>query len=192
MFPSNPAAQGPASAEILAKLRPVRYCVIALWASFVVKSVFTSPFAHFSDLFLAIAGIYLLMNDDKLAPCYALFLRTPLAFCGSGGLRCAVPFVFMGAIDGIFGIFQFLSLFTSGFWTSGLRGILYFSAVGVSTFAASFGAYTVYQSLKDIISARPPENSFSVHPPQYVSLAPNTRPSSSGVFAGSAQRLGDV
>ena len=192
MFWNNPQAQGPASAEILVKLRPVRYCVIVLWVSFVVKSAFTSPLAHLSDLFLASAGTYLLMNDEKLAPCYTLFLQTPLAFCGGGGLRCAVPFVFMGAIDGIFGIFQFVSLLTTGFWTSGFIGTLYFVAVGAATFSSGYGAYIVYQALKDIISARPQENSFSVHPPQYVSLAPNTRPSSSSIFPGSAQRLGDV
>ena len=192
MFSGNPSAQGPASAEILSRLRPVRYCVLALWVCFVIKSAFTSPFAHISDLILAISGTYLLMNDEKLASCYSLILRTPLSFCGGGGLQCAVPFVFMGAISGIFGIFQFLSLLTAGVWTSGFLGALYTSAAGVSTFAAVFGAFTVYQTLKEVMSARPAENSFAVHPPQYVSLAPASRAASSAVFAGSAQRLGEV
>ena len=187
MFAANPAAQGPASAEFLAQLRPVRYCVFALWLCFLVKSIFTSPLAQISDLILAISGTYLLMNDEKLSGCYSLILRTPLSFCGSGGLQCAVPFVFMGAISGLFGIFQFFSLLSSGMFTLNVLGFVYTAAVGVSTFSACFGAYSVYVALKPIIAARPAENSFAVHPPQYVSLAPASR-----VFAGSSNRLGEV
>ena len=193
MLTSNPAAQGPVSADILAQLRPVRYCVVALWVSYVIKSVLSSPVAHISDLTLAICGTYLLMNDEKLSGCYSGLLRTPLSFCGGGGLQCAVPFVFMGTISGLFGLFQFISLLTSGFWLLGFLGALYTAASGASTFAAIFGTFTVYQTLKDLISARPSENSFAVHPPQYVSLASTSQPAATtGAFAGSGQRLGEV
>ncbi len=189
-------ASGPASADILKKLEPVRYCVMVLWACYFIQTVygiFLSPMYVLNTLslfFLAVSGTYLLMNDEKLASCYGLLVQSPLSFCGAGGLQCAVPFVIMTVFSVIYGLFELYQVMDRLRYYTDTLTFLHALAKAAEVLASSIGGFTVYNALKDIISARPPENAFSSQPPQYFSLAQNTR--SVTAFQGSGQRLGGV
>ena len=181
---------GPASSDVLTSLRPVRWCVIGLWVCFFVRLVIQGPFNTISTLMSAMTGTYLLMNDERLRGCYALIYSTPLSICGVGGLQCALPFMFITALNSIFDLIVFFTLIS---FASTPVEIVLTIAIGSTVAFQLIGLYITYKTVKPIIAGNAANPGFTVAntgnvPTQYVSIETTAR---QPLFTGTAHRLGE-
>ena len=184
-----PGFGGPASADVLLSLRPVKWCVLGLWVCLIVRLVLQGPFNSISTLMSASTGTYLLMNDATLSRCYGVMYGSPLSICGAGGLQCALPFIFIAALNSVFDLMVFISLLSIDRTTYETVLAL---AIGATIACQIVAVYITYKTIKPIMSANTAPG-FSVAntgnvPTQYVSL--DTTTVRQPLFTGTAHRLG--
>ena len=150
-----------------------------------MRTLLQGPFVSLSTLIAAISGTFFLMNDEKLSGCYNLLIKTPLKLCGTGGVQCAMPFLFIVGLNAVFDLFTFVSL---------LRGVkvpaiaLLALSIGISVVLQGIAAFITYKAIKPLMEQSPGLQETNQPPSQYVSLDTSSR-GGPVLFTGQSHRL---
>lgn len=96
-------AMGPPTAEMLVQLGHLKWCVLAQYICVVSRFIADDSYGAINDLFGALFGTFLLKEDPHLSACYRFLRDTPLGAFSEGGLSCLLPYMFLSALNGMFG-----------------------------------------------------------------------------------------